>query len=146
MSLQALMSFTGHVTPQMTIRYATPGSARSARGLRRSDGQDAPPVHPHPGRQTDPALTRSAVHSEIAETRVAHGYCARYEPRARALMPTSAKTWVTTTSPPPRIPRHAHRPTADVQAPEPTPSAAVDRRSRPPRPRRPRPYRPPSSA
>ncbi|WP_254697377.1 tyrosine-type recombinase/integrase [Mycobacterium avium] len=55
MSLQALMSLLGHVTPQMTIRYATPGLAHPARGLRRSDGQDAPPVHPHPGRQTDPA-------------------------------------------------------------------------------------------
>jgi integrase len=55
MSLQALMALLGHVTPQMTLRYANPRLTDPAGGIRRGDGQDASSVHPHSGRQAHPA-------------------------------------------------------------------------------------------
>ena len=77
MSLQALMALLGHVTPEMTIRYATLASPDPARRLRRGDGQDAPPADPDPGRTTDrPGQGRLAGQRDAQDPR-----------RARLLLP-----------------------------------------------------------
>ena len=55
MSLQALMTLLGHITPQMTIRYATLASPSAADRLRPSHRVDQDPAHPHPRRTTDRA-------------------------------------------------------------------------------------------
>lgn len=55
MSLQALMALLGHVTPQMTIRYATLASPTLRSAYDEAMGKMRRPVHPHPGRQAHPA-------------------------------------------------------------------------------------------
>ncbi|MCB8913103.1 tyrosine-type recombinase/integrase [Rhodococcus rhodochrous] len=79
MSLQALMALLGHVTPQMTLRYATLASPTlrdaydQAMGTMRRRFTLTPvgkPIVPD---------TVSWLGSEMLKTRVAHGYCSRHE-------------------------------------------------------------------
>ena len=53
MSLQALMALLGHVTTEMTLRYASLAVPHHPGRLRRSHEQGPQPAgpHPHPGRQ-----------------------------------------------------------------------------------------------
>ena len=78
MSLQALMALLGHVTPEMTLRYATLASPTL-----RSSYDDAmikarrrlPLVTA--GRAIPPSKVEW-LQSEFLKTRVAHGYCSRH--------------------------------------------------------------------
>jgi hypothetical protein len=79
MSLQALMALLGHVTPQMTLRYATLASPTlrdaydQAMGKMRRRFTLTPVGKP---------IVPDAViwlGSEMLKTRVAHGYCSRHE-------------------------------------------------------------------
>lgn len=78
MSMQALMALLGHVTPQMTIRYATLASPtlrtayeQAIGGLR---GQlDLAPT----GRPVVPD-TVAWLNAEMIKTRLANGYCSRH--------------------------------------------------------------------
>ena len=78
MSLQALMALLGHVTPEMTLRYATlasptlPASYDEAMGKAR---RRLPLVTA--GRATPPSKVEW-LQSEFLKTRVAHGYCSRH--------------------------------------------------------------------
>jgi integrase len=79
MSLQALMALLGHVTPQMTIRYATLASPTlraaydEAMGKMRRQFTLTPAGKPIiPDRVT-------WLNSEMLKTRVAHGYCSRHQ-------------------------------------------------------------------
>jgi hypothetical protein len=79
MSLQALMALLGHVTPEMTLRYATLASPT----LRDSYDQAMGKMRRHltltpAGRPIVPDKV-SWLASEMLKTRVAHGYCARHE-------------------------------------------------------------------
>lgn len=78
MSMQALMALLGHVTPQMTIRYATlasptlRGAYDEAMGKMRKQFTLTPvgkPIIPD---------KISWLNSEMLKTRVAHGYCSRH--------------------------------------------------------------------
>jgi len=79
MSLQALMALLGHVTPEMTIRYATlasptlRGAYDEAMGTMRRQ-LTLTPV----GRPIVPDKV-AWLASEMLKTRVAHGYCSRHE-------------------------------------------------------------------
>lgn len=78
MSLQALMALLGHVTPQMTLRYATLASPTlrtaydEAMGKMRRQFTLTPVGKPIVPDKVD------WLHSEMLKTRVAHGYCARH--------------------------------------------------------------------
>jgi site-specific recombinase XerD len=79
MSLQALMALLGHVTPEMTIRYATLASPTlrdaydQAMGIMRRQ-LTLTPV----GRPIVPDKI-SWLSTEMLKTRLAHGYCSRHE-------------------------------------------------------------------
>ena len=78
MSLQALMALLRHVTPQMTIRYATLASPT----LRTADDQAIGSIKTQltltpVGRPIVPDKV-SWLAAEMLKTRVAHGYCSRH--------------------------------------------------------------------
>lgn len=78
MSMQALMALLGHVTPQMTLRYATLASPTLRAAYDEAMGKMRRQFTLTPvGR---PILPDKAgwLHSEMLKTRVAHGYCARH--------------------------------------------------------------------
>jgi integrase len=78
MSLQALMALLGHVTPQMTIRYATLASPTLRAAYDEAMGKMRRQFTLTPaGRPILPDKI-SWLHSEMLKTRVAHGYCARH--------------------------------------------------------------------
>ena len=80
MSLQALMALLGHVSPQMTLRYAA-----LANGIVRS-AYDAAMTKLHQRRPLPMIVAGRPVvpdrvawlNSEMIKTRVAHGYCSRH--------------------------------------------------------------------
>jgi integrase len=78
MSLQALMAVLGHVTPEMTLRYATLASPalRSAYDQAIGKVRTALPIAPA-GQPIVPAKV-DWIASEFLKTRVAHGYCSRH--------------------------------------------------------------------
>lgn len=78
MSLQALMAVLGHMTPEMTLRYATLASPvlRAAYDQAMGSVRKLIPVAPA-GRPIVPAKV-DWVASEFLKTRVAHGYCSRH--------------------------------------------------------------------
>ncbi|ETZ59709.1 phage integrase family protein [Mycobacterium sp. MAC_080597_8934] len=79
MSLQALMSLLGHVTPQMTIRYATLASPTLRAAYDEAMGKMRRQFTLTPvGKPILPDKV-GWLHSEMLKTRVAHGYCARHE-------------------------------------------------------------------
>lgn len=78
MSLQALMSVLGHVTPEMTLRYATLASPALRAAYDQAIGKvrKALPIAPA-GQPIVPAKV-NWIASEFLKTRVAHGYCSRH--------------------------------------------------------------------
>jgi integrase len=78
MSLQALMAVLGHVTPEMTLRYATLASPalRSAYDQAIGKVRKTLPIAPA-GQPIVPAKV-DWIASEFLKTRVAHGYCSRH--------------------------------------------------------------------
>jgi site-specific recombinase XerD len=79
MSLQALMALLGHVTPEMTIRYATLASPTLRGAYDEAMGKMRRQLTLTPvGRPIVPDKV-SWLASEMLKTRVAHGYCSRHE-------------------------------------------------------------------
>jgi integrase len=78
MSLQALMALLGHVTPEMTLRYATLASPtlRAAYDEAMTKARRRLPVVAA-GRPAVPSKVQW-LQSEFVKTRVAHGYCSRH--------------------------------------------------------------------
>jgi integrase len=78
MSLQALMALLGHVTPQMTLRYATLASPTLRAAYDQAMGKMRRQFTLTPARK--PILPDKVgwLHAEMLKTRVAHGYCARH--------------------------------------------------------------------
>ena len=78
MSLQALMALLGHVTPQMTIRYATLASPTLRTAYDQAVGSIKTQLTLTPvGRPIVPNKV-SWLAAEMLKTRVAHGYCSRH--------------------------------------------------------------------
>jgi hypothetical protein len=78
MSLQALMALLGHVTPQMTIRYATLASPTLRGAYDEAMGKMRRQFTLTPAGKPILPDKVSWLHSEMIKTRVAHGYCARH--------------------------------------------------------------------
>jgi site-specific recombinase XerD len=79
MSLQALMALLGHVTPQMTLRYATLASPTLRDAYDQAMGKMRRQFTLTPvGKPIVPDAV-SWLGSEMLKTRVAHGYCARHQ-------------------------------------------------------------------
>jgi integrase len=78
MSLQALMAVLGHVTPEMTLRYATLASPTLRTAYDQAIGKvrKSLPIAPA-GRPIVPAKV-DWIASEFLKTRLAHGYCSRH--------------------------------------------------------------------
>ena len=78
MSLQALMALLGHVTPEMTLRYARLASPtlRAAYDEAMTKARRRLPVVAA-GRPAVPSKV-AWLQSEFLKTRVAHGYCSRH--------------------------------------------------------------------
>lgn len=80
MSLPALMALLGHVTPEMTLRYARLASPtiRDAylSAMAKVDRRRAPFTVPADHRRTIPSKLEW-LRSEMLKTRVAHGFCSR---------------------------------------------------------------------
>jgi integrase len=78
MSLQALMALLGHVTPEMTLRYATLASPtlRAAYDEAMTKARRRLPIVAA-GRPAVPSKVEW-LQSEFLKTRVAHGYCSRH--------------------------------------------------------------------
>ena len=78
MSLQALMALLGHVTPQMTIRYATLASPTLRTAYDQAIGSIRTQLTLTPvGRPIVPDKVNWLA-AEMLKTRVAHGYCSRH--------------------------------------------------------------------
>jgi len=79
MSLQALMTLLGHVTPQMTIRYATLASPTLRTAYDEAIGKMRRQFTLTPVGKPIVPDTVSWIGNEMLKTRVAHGYCSRHE-------------------------------------------------------------------
>ncbi|MGV9748237.1 tyrosine-type recombinase/integrase [Rhodococcus zopfii] len=79
MSLQALMALLGHVTPQMTLRYATLASPTLRDAYDQAMGKMRRRFTLTPVGKPIVPDTVSWLGSEMLKTRVAHGYCSRHE-------------------------------------------------------------------
>jgi integrase len=79
MSLQALMALLGHVTPQMTIRYATLASPTLRAAYDEAMGKMRRQFTLTPAGKPIIPDKVSWLNSEMLKTRVAHGYCTRHE-------------------------------------------------------------------
>ncbi|MGH2652300.1 MAG: tyrosine-type recombinase/integrase, partial [Actinomycetota bacterium] len=78
MSLQALMAVLGHVTPEMTLRYATLASPTLRTAYDQAIGKIRKTITVSvPGRPPVPPKV-DWIASEFLKTRVAHGYCSRH--------------------------------------------------------------------
>ena len=79
MSLQALMALLGHLTAQMTVRYATLASPTLRIAYDDAVGKMRRQLTLTPvGRPIVPDKV-NWLNSEMIKTRVAHGYCSRHE-------------------------------------------------------------------
>lgn len=79
MSIQALMALLGHVTPEMTLRYATLASPTLRNAYDDSIGKLRRQLTLTPvGRPIIPDKV-TWLSSEMLKTRLAHGYCSRHE-------------------------------------------------------------------
>lgn len=80
MSLPALMALLGHVTPEMTLRYAKVASptirAAYETAMAKINGRRPLFVIPPTGNVAVPAKI-DWLHNEMLKTRVAHGFCSR---------------------------------------------------------------------
>jgi len=83
MSLQALMALLGHVTPQMTIRYATLASPALRTAYDEAMGKMRRQFTLTPAGQPIIPDKVTWLNSEMLKTRVAHGYCSRHQSRRR---------------------------------------------------------------
>jgi integrase len=79
MSLQALMAVLGHVTPQMTIRYATLASPTLRNAYDEAMGKMRRQFTLTPAGKPIIPDKVSWLSSEMLKTRVAHGYCSRHQ-------------------------------------------------------------------
>ncbi|GAF46561.1 hypothetical protein RW1_031_01460 [Rhodococcus wratislaviensis NBRC 100605] len=79
MSLQAWMALLGHVTPQMTLRYATLASPTLRDAYDQAMGKVRRRFTLTPVGKPIVPETVSWLGSEMLKTRVAHGYCSRHE-------------------------------------------------------------------
>jgi integrase len=79
MSLQALMALLGHVTPQMTIRYATLASPTLRAAYDEAMGKMRRQFTLTPAGKPIIPDKVAWLNSEMLKTRVAHGYCSRHE-------------------------------------------------------------------
>jgi integrase len=79
MSLQALMALLGHVTPEMTIRYATLASPTLRGAYDEGLGKMCRQLTLTPVGRPIVADKVAWLASEMLKTRVAHGYCSRHE-------------------------------------------------------------------
>jgi integrase len=79
MSLQALMALLGHVTPQMTIRYATLASPTLRAAYDQAMGKMRRQFTLTPAGKPIIPDKVSWLNSEMLKTRLAHGYCSRHE-------------------------------------------------------------------
>jgi site-specific recombinase XerD len=79
MSLQALMALLGHVTPQMTIRYATLASPTLRAAYDEAMGKMRRQFTLTPAGKPIIPDKISWLNSEMLKTRVAHGYCSRHQ-------------------------------------------------------------------
>lgn len=79
MSIEALMAVLGHVTPEMTLRYAhlASDSIRDAYDAAITKARPATRFVAGPSGQFVPDHI-DWLHSEMIKTRVAHGYCSRH--------------------------------------------------------------------
>ncbi len=82
MSLQALMALLGHVTPQMTIRYATLASPTLRAAYDEAMGKMRRQFTLTPAGKPIIPDKVTWLNSEVLKTRVAHGYCSRHEAAA----------------------------------------------------------------
>lgn len=86
MSLPALMALLGHVTPEMTLRYAQIASptVRAAYDTAMHNVRSRRPIFVIPaGRTTAIPAKIDWLHTELIKTRLAHGFCSR-DPNANA--------------------------------------------------------------
>ena len=81
MSLQALMALLGHVTPEMTIRYATLASPTLRGAYDEAMGKMRRQLTLTPVDRPIVPDKVSWLASEMLKTRVANGYCSRHEPQ-----------------------------------------------------------------
>jgi hypothetical protein len=79
MSLQALMALLGHVTPQMTIRYATLASPTLRAAYDEAMGKMRRQFTLTPADKPIIPDKVTWLNSEMLKTRVAHGYCSRHQ-------------------------------------------------------------------
>jgi integrase len=81
MSLPALMSLMGHVTPEMTLRYARLASpaVRTAYEAAMGKVRARSALVIRPGARTAIPSRVDWLEAEMLKTRVAHGYCSREE-------------------------------------------------------------------
>ncbi|MFI0425277.1 tyrosine-type recombinase/integrase [Spongiactinospora sp. 9N601] len=79
MSLQALMALLGHVTPQMTIRYATLASPTLRTAYDEAMGKMRRQFTLTPAGKPIVPDKVTWLNNEMLKTRVAHGYCSRHE-------------------------------------------------------------------
>ena len=80
MNLPALMALLGHVTPEMTLRYARLSSPtiRSAYDTAMAKVSQRRPIFTIPAGHTIAVPSRvDWLHNELLKTRVAHGFCSR---------------------------------------------------------------------
>ena len=78
MSLQALMAVLGHVTPDMTLRYATLASPALRSAYDQTIGKVRKTLPMAPAGQPTVPDKVDWIASEFLKTRVAHGYCSRH--------------------------------------------------------------------
>ena len=143
MSLQALMALLGHVTPQMTIRYATLASPTLRAAYDEAMGKMRRQFTLTPAGKPIIPDKVSWLNSEMLKTRVAHGYCSRHEAAGACPYANICETCDNFVTGPEFAPALRDQLT-DVHAPP--RRRAIPRlgqRSRPARPRRRRPRRPP---
>jgi integrase len=105
--LPALMALMGHVTPEMTLRYAKLASPTIRSAYQAAmDKVRAGQLLPLTAVNTSPPVPDKVawLHAEMLKTRLAHGFCARPKAAGRAPTPTSASNAISS-SPTPQPPR-----------------------------------------
>ena len=80
MSLQALMAVLGHVTPEMTLRYASLASETVRAAYDAAIAKTRTKQHLLVAGRRGTFVPKAVewLHSEMIKTRVAHGYCSRH--------------------------------------------------------------------
>lgn len=78
MSLQALMSLMGHITPEMTLRYATLASPTLRNAYDEAVGKLRRRIPVAPAGRPNVPERVAWLHSEFLKTRLAAGYCSRH--------------------------------------------------------------------